>query len=211
MLDEFKGSRPLDAALVAAAQAVEHYEIARYGTLKSWAETLGMEDAAKLLDATLQEEAATDEALSDLAESGANERRWRPDRHGRRPRAVCPVTSDSGRLRSRLNLRAARTTVRDLAGRREAAWRGKDAGAGARRRLRRHVRGEGAAAAGRRARRGRADQRGQLFRLPAAAAGGGGRGGVDPRRGVAAAPAAARRAGAAGADLGHRPRRGRSR
>ena len=56
------------------------------------------------------------------------------------------------------------------------------------------------------ARRGRADQRGQLFRLPAAAAGGGGRGGLDPRRGVAAAPAAAGRAGAAGADLGHRPR-----
>ena len=61
-------------ALVAAAQAVEHYEIARYGTLKRWAETLGMADAAKLLDATLQEEAATDEALTDLAQSGANER-----------------------------------------------------------------------------------------------------------------------------------------
>ena len=57
MLDEFKGSAALDAALVAAAQAVEHYEIARYGTLKRWAETLGMADAAKLLDATLQEEA----------------------------------------------------------------------------------------------------------------------------------------------------------
>ena len=74
MLDEFKGMAALDAALVAAAQAVEHYEIARYGTLRRWAETLGMEDAAKLLDATLQEEAATDEALSALAESGANER-----------------------------------------------------------------------------------------------------------------------------------------
>jgi len=74
MLDEFKGMAALDAALVAAAQAVEHYEIARYGTLKRWAETLGMDDAAKLLDATLQEESATDEALSALAESGANER-----------------------------------------------------------------------------------------------------------------------------------------
>jgi ferritin-like metal-binding protein YciE len=74
MLDEFKGKAPIDAALVAAAQAVEHYEIARYGTLKSWATTLGMTDAAKLLDATLQEEAATDELLSELAQSGANER-----------------------------------------------------------------------------------------------------------------------------------------
>ena len=74
MLDEFKGQPALDAALVAGAQAVEHYEIARYGTLKSWAETLGMADAAELLDATLQEEAATDEALTDLAQSGANER-----------------------------------------------------------------------------------------------------------------------------------------
>ena len=59
---------------MAAAQAVEHYEIARYGTLKAWAETLGMQDAAKLLDATLQEEEATDEALSQLAESEANQR-----------------------------------------------------------------------------------------------------------------------------------------
>jgi ferritin-like metal-binding protein YciE len=74
MLDEFKGKAPIDAALVAAAQAVEHYEIARYGTLKSWATTLGMTDAAKLLDATLQEESATDELLSELATSGANER-----------------------------------------------------------------------------------------------------------------------------------------
>jgi len=74
MLDEFKGMAALDAALVAAAQAVEHYEIARYGTLKRWAETLGMADAAKLLDQTLQEEGATDEALSALADSGANER-----------------------------------------------------------------------------------------------------------------------------------------
>jgi ferritin-like metal-binding protein YciE len=74
MLDEFKGAPALDAALVAAAQAVEHYEIARYGTLKRWAETLEMPDAAKLLDQTLQEEAATDEALSTLAESDANVR-----------------------------------------------------------------------------------------------------------------------------------------
>lgn len=73
-LDEFKGKAPLDAALVASAQAVEHYEIARYGTLTAWAETLGMKDAVKLLDATLQEESATDEALTGLARSVANEK-----------------------------------------------------------------------------------------------------------------------------------------
>ena len=58
----------LDAALVASAQAVEHYEIARYGTLKTWASQLGYEDAAKLLDETLQEEKKTDELLSQIAE-----------------------------------------------------------------------------------------------------------------------------------------------
>ena len=74
MLDEFKGQPALDAALVSAAQAVEHHEIARYGTLRRWAETLGMQDAAKLLSATLDEESATDEALSALAETDANQR-----------------------------------------------------------------------------------------------------------------------------------------
>ena len=51
---------------------MEHYEITRYGTLKRWAEVLGMADAAKLLDATLQEEAKTDEALTQLADASAN-------------------------------------------------------------------------------------------------------------------------------------------
>ncbi|RJL00144.1 ferritin-like domain-containing protein [Paracoccus aestuarii] len=69
VMDEFKGSPALDAGLLAAAQAVEHYEIARYGTLKAWAEQLGLKDAARLLDQTLQEETATDAALSDLAET----------------------------------------------------------------------------------------------------------------------------------------------
>lgn len=49
-----------DAGMLAAAQAVEHYEITRYGTLKSWANKLGMTEAAELLDATLQEEKSTD-------------------------------------------------------------------------------------------------------------------------------------------------------
>ena len=63
----------LDAAIVAAAQAVEHYEITRYGTLKRWAEVLGLKDAAKLLDETLEEESNTDEALTELADASANE------------------------------------------------------------------------------------------------------------------------------------------
>lgn len=74
ILEEYKGAAAIDAGLVAAAQAVEHYEIARYGTLVVWAETLGMSEAAELLKATLAEEEATDEALSQLGEGGVNER-----------------------------------------------------------------------------------------------------------------------------------------
>ena len=61
------------AALISAAQAVEHYEITRYGTMKRWAEMLGFDDAAELLAVTLAEEAQTDEDLTELAENGANE------------------------------------------------------------------------------------------------------------------------------------------
>ena len=64
VMTNFKGSPALDAGLLAAAQAVEHYEISRYGTLKAWAEHLGLQDAAKLLDQTLKEEKKTDEALT---------------------------------------------------------------------------------------------------------------------------------------------------
>jgi ferritin-like metal-binding protein YciE len=67
-LEDFGGSPAADAVLVGCAQAVEHYEIARYGTLKTWASQLGYEDAAKLLDETLQEEKKTDELLSQIAE-----------------------------------------------------------------------------------------------------------------------------------------------
>src|SRR6187402_1248097 len=72
IMDEYKGTSSLDAGLLAAAQAVEHYEISRYGTLKTWASELGMKDAAKLLDATLNEEKKTDESLSKLAVSAVN-------------------------------------------------------------------------------------------------------------------------------------------
>jgi ferritin-like metal-binding protein YciE len=73
IMDEYKGMPALDAGLLAAAQAVEHYEISRYGTLKTWANELGYTDAVKLLDATLKEEKATDSALSQLAESEVNQ------------------------------------------------------------------------------------------------------------------------------------------
>ena len=72
ILAEFKGMPALDAGLVSAAQAVEHYEIARYGTLKQWAKDLGLKDAVQLLDQTLTEKSKTDEALTRLAEGGVN-------------------------------------------------------------------------------------------------------------------------------------------
>jgi ferritin-like metal-binding protein YciE len=73
IMDEFKGMPALDAGLLAAAQAVEHYEITRYGTLIAWAEKLGLEDAIPLLKQNLNEEKTTDEKLTQLAESTINE------------------------------------------------------------------------------------------------------------------------------------------
>jgi len=72
VMKEYKGTPALDAGLLAAAQAVEHYEIARYGTLKTWAGELGLDQAVALLDATLAEEKKTDEALTKLAVSEVN-------------------------------------------------------------------------------------------------------------------------------------------
>ena len=73
IMKEYKGTPALDAGLLAAAQAVEHYEISRYGTLKTWAGELGMDKAVKLLDATLAEEKKTDAALTELAETLVNQ------------------------------------------------------------------------------------------------------------------------------------------
>jgi ferritin-like metal-binding protein YciE len=72
IMEEYKGSEALDAGMLAAAQAVEHYEISRYGTLKQWAQQLGMKDAVRLLDETLQQEKKTDETLTSLAEAAVN-------------------------------------------------------------------------------------------------------------------------------------------
>jgi ferritin-like metal-binding protein YciE len=72
VMDEFAGGPALDAGLIAAAQAVEHYEIARYGALRSWAELASLDDAADLLDQTLMEEKDTDALLTQLAEEQVN-------------------------------------------------------------------------------------------------------------------------------------------
>lgn len=72
LMEEFAGSCALDAGLLASAQAVEHYEITRYGTLVAWAKQLGQDEAAKLLQQTLDEELETDKLLSQLATSTIN-------------------------------------------------------------------------------------------------------------------------------------------
>lgn len=72
IIEEFKGTAALDAGLISSAQAVEHYEITRYGTLKRWASELGLNEVSSLLDATLQEERKTDEDLTQLAETSVN-------------------------------------------------------------------------------------------------------------------------------------------
>jgi ferritin-like metal-binding protein YciE len=73
IMQEYKGSPALDAGLLAAAQAVEHYEISRYGTLIAWAEELGLDDAVPLLQETLDEEEATDDALTEIAKTAINQ------------------------------------------------------------------------------------------------------------------------------------------
>ncbi|HEX2727766.1 MAG TPA: ferritin-like domain-containing protein [Beijerinckiaceae bacterium] len=74
VMSDFAETDALDAGLIAAAQAVEHYEIARYGTLRTWAGQLGIKGAVRLLDQTLREEKKTDELLTKLAEASANEK-----------------------------------------------------------------------------------------------------------------------------------------
>ena len=72
VMEEFKGQPALDAGILAAAQAAEHYEISRYGSLIAWAEALGLSAAAELMAQTLAEEKAADEKLTALAESALN-------------------------------------------------------------------------------------------------------------------------------------------
>lgn len=71
-MDEFEGSLANDAGLLAAARAIEHYEISRYGSLKSWAQQFGLDETVTLLDQTLQEETAMDKKLTKLAKAAVN-------------------------------------------------------------------------------------------------------------------------------------------
>lgn len=74
LMKDYKSQPALDAGLLAGAQAAEHYEIARYGTLRNWAMRLGLRRAAGLLDRTLGEEEETDLDLTEIAGSGVNQR-----------------------------------------------------------------------------------------------------------------------------------------
>ena len=78
IMEAYKDNPALDAGLLAAAQAVEHYEITRYGTLKRWAQVLGLDDAAALLDETLKEESRTDEDLIKIADARINAEAMQP-------------------------------------------------------------------------------------------------------------------------------------
>lgn len=73
-MDEIEDAEVLDAALLSGAQAVEHYEISRYGTMVAMANQLGMKDAAKLLEQTLEEEKKTDQLLNQIALSSVNKK-----------------------------------------------------------------------------------------------------------------------------------------
>ena len=74
IMEDFDGSNALDAGLIAAAQAVEHYEISRYGTLREWAQKMGLTKAVSLLEMTLNEEKQTDELLTKLAAAAVNQK-----------------------------------------------------------------------------------------------------------------------------------------
>ena len=74
IMKDAKSEAVRDAGLLAAAQAVEHYEIARYGTLVAWAQEIGLKDAAKLLQQTLDEEYGANDKLDKLAMSKLNKK-----------------------------------------------------------------------------------------------------------------------------------------
>jgi ferritin-like metal-binding protein YciE len=74
LMKELKGSSAIDAGLIAAAQKVEHYEIASYGSVRAWAEEMGHSEAVQLLEETLEEEKAADEKLTEIAQESANQR-----------------------------------------------------------------------------------------------------------------------------------------
>ncbi len=74
VLEEIKDDRAMDAAIISSAQTVEHYEMARYGSLIAWARELGFNEAADIMQETLDEEESADQKLSDIAEDAVNQR-----------------------------------------------------------------------------------------------------------------------------------------
>ena len=74
VMEDFADSEALDAGILAAAQAVEHYEITRYGTLITWAKQLGRDDAIELLQGNLEQEKHADKLLTEIAEATVNQR-----------------------------------------------------------------------------------------------------------------------------------------
>ena len=74
VLEDIKDDRAMDAAIISSAQTVEHYEMARYGALIAWAKELGWNEAADIMQETLDEEESADQKLSDIAEDAVNQR-----------------------------------------------------------------------------------------------------------------------------------------
>ena len=97
VVGEVEDKAVLNAALAAAAQAAEHYEISRYGTLVAWAKQLGRNDCARVLQQNLDEEKAADRKLTEIAEARLNLQGRELKRHGLSPR-LTPI-GDGGRAR----------------------------------------------------------------------------------------------------------------
>ena len=112
IMKEFKGTAALDGGLISSAQAVEHYEITRYGTLKRWAEMLGKRNAASLLDRSLKEESQTDEQLNMIAEQ-ANQTAKRP---GAKKASAKGTQRGQGRARRKANEEGANGANRSASG-----------------------------------------------------------------------------------------------
>ena len=96
IMREFKGTAALDAGLISSAQAVEHYEITRYGTLRRWAEMLGRRNAASLLERTLKEESQTDGQLTMIAEQANQTARKSAGKASKRAPARAARTGEKG-------------------------------------------------------------------------------------------------------------------
>ena len=113
IMKEFKGTPALDAGLISSAQAVEHYEITRYGTLRRWAEMLGRRNAAALLDRTLKEEAQTDELLTTIAEQANQAAEGEGARNSGRARKPAPGKAGPGRGSSSARRKTSAVTATD--------------------------------------------------------------------------------------------------